>query len=105
MEHEIEITVSEHGHDADNGDALLGSFCELYPDAEAVIDQNTATGALTATFVVNEDDLEHSVKSGFRLFDRAAAYAGLEPSALLAVRAEAHPVEDEAVDGELVPVA
>jgi hypothetical protein len=77
MEHRVEITISEHGRAADNGDRLLGGFHGLSPEVDAVIDQNTETGHLTATFFVYDDDAQEAVERGAHIFAAALVEAGL----------------------------
>ncbi len=87
MEHRVEITISEHGRAADNGDRLLGGFHALSPEVEAVIDQSLQTGHLTATFFVDEEDAQEAVENGAHVFAAALVEAGLTLTRVIDVRA------------------
>jgi hypothetical protein len=103
MEHQIEITVTEHGRDPEHGDQLLGAFHEIEPGADAVMDQDVNAGTLTATFIISADEVEEAVRRGFELFAAAAMQADLTPTRVLAVHGEACPTP-EATENELLPV-
>jgi hypothetical protein len=103
LEHEIQITVAEHGRDAENGDRLLGTFRATDPATEVVIDQNVATGHLTATFIVDDSDARTAFDRGAELFATAMVDAGLGATRVLAVSASLVESEAQAPDDELVP--
>ena len=101
MDHQIEITVTEHGHDPDSGDRLVGAFYDLRPEVDAVVDQNVKTGDLTATFILDAEGAEEAVNEGLRHFMEAARRAGLHPTTVLALHADA--CRAEATEDALVP--
>ncbi len=97
MEHRVEITISEHGRAADNGDRLLGGFHDLSPEVDAVVDQNTETGHLTATFFVDEEDAQEAVEKGAHAFAAALVQANLELTRVIDVRASLVSADEEDV--------
>ena len=104
MEHQIDITIAEHGRDPENGDALLGAFEVARPGIEVVIDQNIRTGHLTATFFIEGDTVQDAVQEGILTFATAATSAGFEPSDVIAVSAAACTEGADAGEApELVP--
>jgi hypothetical protein len=102
IQHQIEITITEHGRDPESGDSLVSAFYEVAPEADAVSDQNTATGTLAVTFVIDAENVEHAVRDGFRLFATAAKRAQLKPTKVIAVHGEAC-AADDTVEREAVP--
>jgi hypothetical protein len=85
LEHQIDITIAEHGRDPENGDALLGAFEATRPGIDVVIDQNVQSGQITATFFLEADSVEDAVQEGILTFATAATAAGFEPSEVTAV--------------------
>lgn len=96
MEHRIEITISEHGHDPESGSRLLSAFWGLNPEANAIGEQNTATGHLSVTFFLEAEDTEDAIGDALRLFVAAAKQAELRPTKILDFQASIF-CDDEAV--------
>ena len=78
MEHRIDITIAERGHDPESADRLLGALYELAPEADGVIDQNLRSGELTVSFVVDGDTMGSAVKRGIDVFAVATDRAGFD---------------------------
>ena len=94
MDHQIDITVSDHGREPDNGDRLLGGFEEVADNTDVVIEQNLESGRLTATFFIEAKSIEDAVRAGIVAFASAAAAGGLGPSRVVAVSVAACTPED-----------
>lgn len=100
-EHDIQITVSEHGFDPENGVRLTQSFMELYPDAGPAVSQNVRTGTLSVTFTVDADNAQSAFEAGAILFARSMMAAKLDPTQILSVESS---IVGEAETGEREPV-
>lgn len=93
------ITVSEHGHDLENGERVLDGFMETHPETGPSVSQNTREGTLSVTFGVDSDDAKEAIDRARRIFADGATASGLKPSqvvnfeASLVAAEEPEPVE------------
>ena len=104
MEHQIDITIAEHGRDLENGDTLLGAFLQAKPGIDVVLDQNLETGHLTSTFFLSGDTVQDAIQEAIMVFATAATTAGFEPSDVVAFSVAACTEDADADEpAELVP--
>jgi len=103
MEHRVAITISGHGRDAQNGDALLGAFHDVHPEADAVVDQNIETGNMTATFIVDAEGATDAVERGAAIFAEALIQATLPLTQVVDVHASLASPHAESSERELEP--
>ncbi len=86
MEYQFTVTVSDHGHQLANGEKLSHGFAVTHPEVDAVIEQNTKTGVISATFWYEADEFQEAVTEGARIFTESANASGLKPSTFLDAR-------------------
>jgi hypothetical protein len=89
MEFRISVTVSDHGRDEDSLDRAIDAFHTIAPDAGAVVDANTHTGALTATFTIDADGVDEVKDIASQIFADAMNTAELPLTEILDADIEA----------------
>ena len=103
-EHRVQISVSEHGFDLENGDRLMESFMAAAPEVGPSVSQNTETGTLSMTFSLDATDAKSAVEEGVRIFATAMGNAGFEPTQVLSIESFVVPDEEETPAEEAEPV-
>lgn len=96
MEFRATVTITEHGHDPENGLRLMRGFRAAHPEVGPVVDQDTSTGEITVTFAFDADDLLSAMNVWPAIFVAGASESGLPPSDLADFRlaAEVVPLSD-----------
>ena len=85
--YQLTVTVAEHGHSLEAGEMLSHGFATKHPEVEAVIEQNTVTGELSATFWYEAgDDFQEAAKRGSAIFTQAANASGLKPTSFVGAK-------------------
>ena len=93
-EYRINVTVSQHGHDPDNGVAFLDGFMETHPEVGPSVSQNTADGTLSVTFALDAEEPNEAFEQAWPVFRDGANASGLEATEILSVNVSRVPVEE-----------
>ena len=99
----LTITVSQHGHDPENGERFLEGFMQTAAETGPVVSQNTRTGTLSVTFSFDASDIEEAARRGVEIFGAGANASGLRPTDLLDINASAATAEEYDEERELQP--
>lgn len=71
-EHQVTISIADHGFAAENGEAWLEAMLEWAPGAGPVVDQSLEAGTLSVTFTVEAADPHAAIATAEEVFGRAA---------------------------------
>jgi hypothetical protein len=103
-EHRIQITVSEHGFDLDNGDKLMETFMATAPEVGPSVSQNTETGTLSMTFSLDADDAKGAVETAVQIFTKVMATARFPVTKVLSIESFVVPDDEEVPTEDREPV-
>lgn len=103
-EHRIQVTISEHGHDPNNGVTWLDAFMETHPEVGPSVSQNTVTGTLSVTFSLEAPDANEAFDLARPIFMEGARASGLEPTQIVNVEVSLVPTEEYEDTEEREPV-
>lgn len=77
VEYDIEITISRHGADEENGPRFLDAFLKTHPESEPIVSQNTEDRTLTIAFSVEAEGAEEAFEKAKPIFADGCAASGL----------------------------
>lgn len=104
VEYRIAITIAEHGFSDDAADRCLDAFLSLYPDAGAVVSQNTSNGHLSVTIAVDATDPWAAVNLSATMFTTGLDTAKLPATSIIDVCVTQVEFDDSTCNRELVGV-
>ncbi len=104
MEFELTVTVSNHGHDLENGERFAQGFTDTHPEVGAIVEQNVETGLLAVTFWFEAEDCPEAAERGAQIFQEGATASGLEASEFVGANVSVvQPDQEEKEARELQP--
>jgi hypothetical protein len=104
VEFELTVTVSDHGHDLENGERFAQGFTDTHPEVGAIVEQNVETGLLSVTFWFEAEDFREAAERGPTIFYDGATASGLEASTFVDAHVSVvQPEREEEETRELQP--
>jgi hypothetical protein len=103
VEFRVTVTVSQHGHDLENGERFLEGFVATHPETGPVVDQNTETGHLSITYSFEAEDFAEAARLGSDIFLEGATASGLQASDFVGAHIGPVPADELVDERELQP--
>jgi hypothetical protein len=104
VEFELTVTVTDHGHDLENGERFAQGFKNTHPEVGAIVEQSIETRLLSVTFWFEAEDFPEAAERGAQIFTEGATASGLKASEFVGAKVSAvQPEQEEREARELQP--